>query len=117
MTRDRESITDILDSITAITGYVSGFSRDDFEDDALRQDAVIRRFEIIGEAAKRLSESLRQQHPAIPWKSMSGMRDRVIHGYDTIDFAIVWDTINNDLPKLDTQLRQIIDKVDESDSH
>lgn len=112
MPRDRESILDILDSVEAIVDYVRGLSRDDFEDDQLRQDAVIRRFEIIGEAAKRVSEDCRNRHAEIPWKVMAGMRDRVIHGYDTVDVDVVWRTIVNDLPDLERNLRLLLDEED-----
>jgi uncharacterized protein with HEPN domain len=89
MARDRESIEDIINAISLIQQYVLGKTFDDFESDSLCQDAVIRRFEIMGEAAKRVSETIREAFPHIPWKEMARMRDRVIHGYDTIDVKIV----------------------------
>ncbi|MFQ5734034.1 MAG: DUF86 domain-containing protein [Planctomycetaceae bacterium] len=107
MTRDRESILDILDAIASITGYVSGLSREEFDNDLMRQDAVIRRFEVIGEAAKRVSQVFRDSHDNIPWNEMAGIRDRVIHGYDTVDTDVVWDTIQNDLSDLKSKLLQI----------
>ena len=113
MSRDRASLLDILASIDSILQYVSGLTFEDFERDVLRQDAVIRRFEVIGEATKRLSETLTDAHPAVPWRQMAGMRDRVIHGYDVIDLNIVWDTIQNDLSSLRTELQSIIDTVSE----
>ena len=62
----------------------------------------------MGEAAKRLPMSLREQYPAIPWRGMAGMRDRIIHGYDTVDLQIVWDVVKQDIPKIKPQIQQIL---------
>lgn len=114
MPRDRESIVDILNAISAIKRYVADKAREDFETDEMCQDAVIRRLEIIGEATKRLSEPLRSKHAAVPWNLMAGMRDRVIHGYDTVDLGIVWDTVHIDLSNVESALQTILDDVDQS---
>ncbi|GAB4143282.1 MAG: DUF86 domain-containing protein [Planctomycetaceae bacterium] len=108
MGRDRDSLEDILNSIVLIEQYVDGVLFDQFATDLLCQDAVVRRFEIMGEAAKRVSEDVRNQFPSIPWKAMSRMRDRVIHGYDTIDVKIVWNTIQSELPNLRNKLQAIL---------
>lgn len=70
--------------------------------------AVVRALEIVGFANKRLSMTLRNQYPNIPWKQMVGMRDRIIHGYDTIDLEIVWDVVKQDIPKIKPQIEQIL---------
>ena len=72
------------------------------------QDSVIRRFEIIGEAAGRVSQQLRDENPSIPWSEMRGMRNRLIHRYDDIDMDIVWDTVEQDIPRLVTQLERLV---------
>lgn len=115
MSRDRESIMDILASIHLATQYVSGMDRAAFDGNAQSQDAVIRRIEVMGEAAKRVSDRVRQRFPDVPWKELAGMRDRVIHGYDIIDLEIVWDTVKRDLPTLAQQLETIL-KSDELDN-
>jgi len=68
----------------------------------------VRALEIIDEAAKRLSDELRQRYPAIPWKSMAGMRDRIIHGYDVVDLQIVWAVVISDIPHLKPKIEQVI---------
>ena len=72
------------------------------------QDAVVRRFEIIGEAAGRISDELKSKHPAIPWKEMKLMRNLVIHQYDSVDYSQVWDTTQKDLPVLISALEKIL---------
>ncbi len=115
MPRDRESILDMLNSIRLVMQYVSGLEQRDFEANDQCQDAVIRRIEIMGEAAKRVAETVRQRFPQVPWHEMAGMRDRVIHSYDTVDVEIVWDTIRRDLPTLAGQLQSVLES-DELDS-
>lgn len=79
-----------------------------FEQDFRINFAVVRALEIIGEATKRLPLSLRDQYPDIPWKWMAGMRDRIIHGYDTVDLEVVWDTVKLEIPQLKPLLQQIL---------
>ncbi|GAB4444107.1 MAG: DUF86 domain-containing protein [Anaerolineae bacterium] len=79
-----------------------------FEQDFRINFAVVRALEIIGEATKRLPLSLRDQYPDIPWKRMAGMRDRIIHGYDTVDLEVVWDTVKLEIPQLKPLLQQIL---------
>lgn len=107
MRRDRDSLYDILESIRLIHRYVEGHDQSHFEEDIAIQDAVARRFEIIGEATKRLSEQMRAAHPEVPWRAMAAMRNRVIHGYDTIDLDVMWKTIHEDLPRLESQIEAI----------
>jgi uncharacterized protein with HEPN domain len=72
------------------------------------QLAVVRLLEIIGEAATRTTEAIREEHPAIPWRQISGMRNRLIHGYDSVDLDIVWSVLTGDLPDLVAQLDAIV---------
>ena len=101
-------IEHLLDSINKIEKYVQDITVHDFVDNELIQDAVIRNFEIIGEATKHLSESFRKMHSEIPWKKISGMRDILIHDYLGIDIYSVWKTIEKDLPELKKQLNAIV---------
>jgi uncharacterized protein with HEPN domain len=68
--------------------------------------------EILGEATKRLSESLRQKYPDIPWRGMAGMRDRIIHAYDTVDLKIVWDVVKKHIPTIKPQIKQIFSEYE-----
>ncbi len=110
MSRDRQYVQDIIDSALQIAQYLDGLTFEQFEQDTLRQDAVLRRLEIIGEAVKRLSTEFRDKHPQIPWKLMAGMRDVLIHDYDKVIIRRIWNTANNDLPDLVTQLQAILDE-------
>jgi uncharacterized protein with HEPN domain len=76
--------------------------------DAKTQDAVVRNLEIIGEATKHVSEGLRAKYADIPWKSMAGIRDRLIHHYFGVNFDIVWQIITAELPKVASQLKNIL---------
>ena len=101
-------VEDILDAMDKAEILVEGFAYEEFETDFRTNFAVIRALEIIGEAAKRLPVSLREQYPAIPWRGMAGMRDRIIHGYDTVDLQIVWDVVKQDIPEIKPQIQQIL---------
>jgi uncharacterized protein with HEPN domain len=107
---DRERLLDILESVERIEAQtVRG--RDAFADDELAQTAVIRWVEIIGEAARGVSEELRQAHPEVPWRQMVAMRNVLIHGYFDIDVDLVWSVAQSDLPKLGLQVRAILDEL------
>ncbi len=82
-----------------------------FRDDDKTTSAVIRKFEIIGEAIKHIPNDIREQYPEIPWKDIVGMRDRLIHGYFGIDYKIVWEIINVDLKILKTNLCKVIENM------
>ena len=71
------------------------------------QDSVIRNLEIIGEATKKISKKLKSQYPDIPWKEMSGMRDKLIHDYFGVDVDVVWKTVNDDIPFLKSLIETI----------
>jgi uncharacterized protein with HEPN domain len=105
-------LEDIEEAISYINEYVSGLAREDFASQKIVQDAVVRQLEIIGEATKRLSTSIRQENPQIPWRSMAGMRDRLIHGYFDVNIEQVWLTVRRDLPELQRQVNTILAKSD-----
>ena len=108
MPRDLASLADMLDSARVALHYVQDVDWDAFAADTRLQDAVIRRLELIGEAAGRVSEAGREQWPWLPWREMIGMRNVVIHRYDTVDLGIVWRTVQTDLPRLTQQLEDIL---------
>jgi len=98
----------IFECIQLIEKYVSNISKDQFYQSVLIQDAVIRRFEIIGEAVKNVSKLFKEQNPNIPWKEMAGMRDVLIHEYFGVDLEDVWSTCVNDLPPLKEQVLKLL---------
>lgn len=100
MERDKEIILDIKDAINKIFSYTTNVNFDDFVANDEKQDAVIRRIMIIGEATKRLSNEFKANYPDIPWREMMGMRDILVHEYNRVDLETVWDVVQNDLPQL-----------------
>ena len=102
MKDDSIYIDHIIKSIDRILDYISGKDRESFEVDLVRQDAVVRQLEIIGEATKRVSTEFRSKHPDIPWSDMAGMRDVLIHDSIDVDFGVVWKTAAEDIPNLKT---------------
>lgn len=99
---------DIVDAIAHIEEYTVNANQETFEDDDYMQDAVIRRFEIIGEAVKHIPEDFRKDHPEIPWKLATGMRDVLVHNYNEVNFERLWKTIKEDLPKFKKQVEEIL---------
>ena len=93
-------LRDILDAIAKIEDYTEGLSFEEFSKNNLVVDAVVRNFEIIGEASKNIPEETKSQYSQIPWKEMAGMRDKMIHEYFGVDLEIVWETIKTRLPQL-----------------
>jgi uncharacterized protein with HEPN domain len=79
-----------------------------FAENDLLQDAVIRNIEIIGEASKKISLDFRSLNSNIPWKEMSGMRDKLIHHYMGVDVEMIWNTVKEDIPFLEKKLKEII---------
>ena len=98
----------ILECIERITQYTSS-GKADFLSNIMIQDAVIRNLEIIGEASKRVESDYKSAHPEIPWRDIVAARNRLIHGYFSIDRDIVWHTITTDIPPLITALDAIRD--------
>jgi len=99
-------LTDVLDSARSIRSYLSGVDHDSFLADAEKQDAVLRRFEIIGEAASRLAPETQVMFPSLPFRSMRGMRNIIAHDYGEVDLELVWKTAATDLPRLIETLEQ-----------
>ena len=100
-------VEDIWEAIEKIERYVSGLNHDTFVKDDKTVDSIVRNLEIIGEAANRLSESFKTQHPEIEWRKIIGLRHRIVHDYFNIDVEIVWEIIQKDLPTFKSQLSVI----------
>ncbi len=108
MQREPAYLLDILNSAMKAVEYVNGKTLDEFLEDSQNQDAVIRRIEIIGEAAGRINQDFQNQYPELPWKEMKAMRNLLIHEYDDVDAEEVWKTVKTDLPELIRMLQEII---------
>jgi uncharacterized protein with HEPN domain len=104
---DRLYLISIIESAERIIGYVKD-GRDSFMASSLIQDATIRNFETIGEAAKQISAELRHAHPEIPWREVVGFRDVLIHDYLRVDIDEVWNIVESDLPELQQKLAAIL---------
>jgi uncharacterized protein with HEPN domain len=100
-------VKDILDSIEKIGKFTTAMEYDQFLEDTKTQDAVIRNLEVIGEATKNIPEVIRDKFGDVPWKSITGMRDKLIHEYWGVSFSIVWETIENDLPFFKEKIKQL----------
>lgn len=98
-------VGDMLEAIGKIKRYTQGMTSSDFFDDDKTIDAVIRNFEIIGEAANRIPEEIRDQHQEINWHRIRGFRNRIVHDYMGIDYEIVWEIIHNDIDSLYNSLQ------------
>lgn len=99
-------LEDILASALKILEFTKGLSYQGFRDDAKTFDAVVRNLEIIGEAAKKIPDDLRKTRSEIEWKKIAGLRDILIHEYFGIDAELVWDIIQNKIPKLINELKK-----------
>lgn len=101
-------IKDIRNAIVSIEKFVEGLTLEQFKNDDKTSSAVIRKFEIIGEATKNIQENIRERYPQIAWKEMAGMRDKLIHAYSEVDLNLVWMTIKQRLPQLKSAIEKIL---------
>ncbi len=101
-------LSDIAEATDNIVTYVGSRSFDEFKRDKMRIDAVVRNFEIIGEAVKNLDDRLKQGFPRTDWKAIAGFRDTLIHGYFGIDLEILWDIIQHKVPVLKEEIQAMI---------
>ncbi len=107
---DREFLKDIREGINRIERYIAGMTYEDFVGDTKTQDAVLRNLEIVGEATKNISRSLKERYPSVPWKSMAKVRDRLIHHYFGVSLDIVWEIATKELGQVGTQLDRILEE-------
>ena len=103
---DSEHVHDIKEAVKRIEAYTKGLSYSKFLKDAKTQDAVVRNLEIIGEAVKNTSSDFKRKNRNIEWKSIAGMRDKLIHEYFGVNLEIVWNVIKEKLPQLKNQIKK-----------
>lgn len=110
MSRDpRLFLDDMIVACEKIQRYVAGRPRNIFESDEQAFDAVVKNLEVIGEASKHLPAVITDSHPEIPWRDIAGLRDIIVHEYFGLDLDIVWDVVDNRVPALLVQLRDLVE--------
>lgn len=106
---DKDYLADMLEALERVQQYTEGYTFDQFVNDSKTQDAVVRNLEIIGEAAKQISASIKKPYVDIPWKLLAGVRDRLIHHYFGINYEIVWRIITEELPTVAANVRKVLE--------
>ena len=106
--RDLTYLVDILEAARLVQTFVTGVDKEMFDADLMRQSAVARQIEIIGEATKRLSAEFKARHADIPWRQMAGMRDILIHAYNHVDLDEVWRTATIAIPSLIEHIEPLV---------
>ncbi len=109
---DRIYLDHIVESFSKIIQYLEDVDFEAFLMDEEKQDAIIRKIEVAGEATKRLSMELREKYYLIPWRAISGMRDKLIHDYFNVDQETVWETATKDIPKILPDIESIIKELE-----
>jgi uncharacterized protein with HEPN domain len=105
-------IQDILDAMINASNFIENISYDKFTQDTKTVYAAIRAIEIIGEATKNIPDEIRNKYSEIPWKDMSGMRDKVIHEYFGVSLERVWLTIQDDIPRIKPLIEKILEDLE-----
>lgn len=106
--RDADYLDDIAEAMRRIIAYTDGLTYEGFLGDAKTQDAVIRNLQVLGEAVKHLSPAIRKVHPSLPWKEMAAIRDRLVHHYFGIRYAVIWAVARQELPALLPQIEALL---------
>lgn len=101
------------DCIDRIEQYLTGYDFEKFEQNIEKIDAVVRNIEVLGEAANNLSREFRSQNPQIEWRKIIGTRNRIVHGYASVDLEIIWSITQSDLPSLKAEITALISNFDE----
>ena len=107
-------IVHIIDSINLIEEYLLDKTKDDFQESLPLQDMTMRRLEIIDEAIKNLPQEFKNDYPDIPWKRISGLRDKLIHEYFGVDLELTWNILVRDLPELKIKIQKLLLEINEN---
>ena len=107
---DRERLLHILDAARASVRIVQSVDRESFEESELHQNATVHLVQVVGEAANRLSEEFKSEHPEIPWPEIGGMRNRLVHDYYDINLDTVWNVVVEDIPSLIEWVEDVLAK-------
>ena len=110
-------IQDILEAIVEVKDFTKGMPFENFVKDKKTINAVVRSLEIMGEAAKKIPNSMRAEYSEIPWKRMAGMRDKLIHEYFGIDLEMVWEVIHSELPPIKLFIQNVLEDVDKETTY
>ncbi len=110
----RSFVTHMIESGEAVMSFTEGLDINDFESDQRTYKATLWDLRIIGEAATRIPDEIREANPHIQWRQMIGMRHRITHAYEATDTDIIWDTIKTDIPKMLIDLRELLKRIDEA---
>jgi len=103
----------MLDHAKEAVALIAGKDRAELQHDRVLELALIRLVEIVGEASAKVSSAAQKVYPSIPWPQVVGMRNRLIHGYDSVDLDVLWDTIEVDLPPLIAEIEKIMGQAGE----
>lgn len=109
---NRHYFEDILNYANTSLEFVENISYKEFINDKKVIFATIRALEVIGESSNRVPEDIKLKYDFLPWKEMRGLRNRIIHNYDDIDYKIIWNVLQNEIPKLINQIKLIINEID-----
>jgi len=109
---NKHHFRDILTYAKFSLSFVDNMDYKSFVNDTKSVFAVIRTLEVIGESSNRVSHEIKSKYPALPWHKMRGMRNRIVHNYDNIDYMIIWNVIENEIPELIKQIELIIDEIE-----
>lgn len=102
----RDFIIDMIEAADMVASFIQGMNKEQFLADKKTQFAVVRALEIIGEAAKKVPDSIRSRYPDLPWREISGMRDKLIHDYFGVNNEAVWKTVVEDVPEIAANLKR-----------
>ena len=110
---DSDYIEDIVNSINSIENFVKGVTYNDFINNEMMYEAVIRKLGIIGEACNNLSKEIKDKHTEIPWREIIGMRNIIIHNYLGVDLKIIWTSIKKDVPEFKGFISKLIKDIED----
>jgi uncharacterized protein with HEPN domain len=111
MNKDKTYLNHIVDAISDAESFVEGLNEEEFLKNKEKQYAVLKAIEIIGEATKNLSVELKRNNHQVPWRDISGMRDKLIHDYFGVKLGLVWSTTKDKLPELRIEIRKILKEM------